>query len=158
MKKLILVLCIVMAGQAYGQTDLQKRHNQPHFAYVAGLNTILEKTIMLAVSISEDARKKNQVIIDQYKFNLNSIGCRMREANIHAHYRNNIHFEPNQVLDKYATNNLSEIAYDIIQLAEAFKIFIDVTINNFNYDDAKMILTIKSDLDKDIIKRAEIWL
>ena len=158
MKKLILVLCIVMAGQAYGQTDLQKKHDQPHFAYVAGHGTIMYKTYMLGELISEDARKKNEGLIKSYQSQLDKIGCKMSEANIHAHYRNWPPFEPNQELDKYATNNLSEIAYDIIQLAEAFKIFIDVTINNFNYDDAKMILTIKSDLDKDIIKRAEIWL
>jgi hypothetical protein len=158
MKKLILVLCIVMAGQAYGQTDFQKKHDQPHFAYVVGLNIINEKNTMLGELISENARIKNEGLINSYESQLDRIGCKMSEANIHAHYRNWPPFEPNQELDKYATKNLSEIAYDIIQRAETFKVFIDVTINNFNYDDAKMILTIKSDLDKDIIKRAEIWL
>ena len=67
MKKLILVLCIVMAGQAYGQTDLQKKHDQPHFAYVAGARTIMYKTYMLGrevktlVNTTQDAGFKSVI-------------------------------------------------------------------------------------------------
>ena len=54
MKKLILVLCIAMAGQAFGQ----KKPNQPAYPFASGVSSIMNKTFMLGEMLSEDARKK----------------------------------------------------------------------------------------------------